>query len=75
MKSIQSNKKNIRTKKLDIEALDADFCGIAHMKGKTYRVRNTLPQERIETELPNPKNKDREKEYVYREYLKSKYAV
>ena len=65
MKSIQSNKKNIRTKKLDIEALDADFCGIAHMKGKTYRVRNTLPQERIETELPNLKNKDREKEYIY----------
>ncbi len=54
-----------RTKKLDIERLDENLCGIADFKGKIFRVKNTLPGERVEVELPHIKDSAREKAYVY----------
>ena len=54
-----------RTKKLDIEYLDNNYCGIAKFKGKTFHVKNVLSGERVEVELPHIKDKEREKHYVY----------
>ena len=55
-----------RTKKLNIEQLDENFIGIAKdSKGKIYHVKNVLPKERVEIELPRLKNKERENDYIY----------
>lgn len=55
-----------RTKKLNIERLDENFVGIAKdSKNKIYHVKNVLPLERVEVELPHIKDKEREKEYIY----------
>lgn len=54
-----------RTKKLDIERLDSNYCGTANFKGKTFYVKNVLNGERVEVELPHIKDKEREKHYVY----------
>lgn len=54
-----------RTKKLDIERLDDNYCGIANVKGRTFYVKNVLNGERVEVELPHIKDKEREKHYIY----------
>lgn len=54
-----------RTKKLDIERLDNNYCGIANVKGRTFCVKNVLNGERVEVELPHIKDKEREKHYIY----------
>lgn len=54
-----------RTKKLNIDKLNDDFVGIADFKGKRFHVKNVLPGERVEVELPHIKDKEREKTFVY----------
>lgn len=58
-------KQEPRLKKLDIEALDDNFLGTAYSNGKTYHIKNVLPYERVEIEMPFFRNKEREKRYVY----------
>ncbi len=59
------NNRSIRTKKLNIEELDSEFHGIARTKEKIYHVKNVLPGERVEVELPHLKDRSREAEYIY----------
>lgn len=54
-----------RLKKLDITELNNSFIGVAHTKGKSYLVKNTLEGERVEVALPFFKNKEQEKEHIY----------
>ena len=54
-----------RTKKLDIERIDSNFCGVAEVKGRIFHVKNVLLNERVEVELPHLKDQSREKTYVY----------
>ena len=53
-----------RTKKLDIERIDSNFCGVAEVKGRIFHVKNVLLNERVEVELPHLKDQSREKTYV-----------
>ncbi len=59
------NNRSIRTKKLNIDELDNELHGVARTKEKVYHVKNVLPGERVEVELPHLKDKSRESEYIY----------